>query len=180
VIENHWKFKMAEGPLVSVQHRSTAARTLATGVRDSCVAARHLTATLLPERRPRVSVEAGLISVPLELGEVIRHFPTSPDAASLCFIFVERTTPVSSSIRRFLLNSPRLQHPPTTLTFLLAQDHREKLGTATPPLLYLLRRTSPVRVSLPARLSNPHCWWLCHTPLVVSPPYQKQGRHCIP
>jgi hypothetical protein len=127
---------MAEGPLVSVQHRSTTARTLAT---RGCVAARHLTATLPPEHRPRVSVEAGLISAPLELGEAIRHFPTSPDAASLCFIFVERATPVSSSIRRFLLDSPRLQHPPTTLTCLLAQDHWEKLGTATPPLLCPLR-----------------------------------------
>jgi hypothetical protein len=99
VIENHWKFKMAGGPLVSVQHRSTAARTLATRAHDSCTAARHLTATLSPEHRLRVSVDAGLISAPLELGEAIRHFPTSPDAVSLCFIFVERATPVSSSIR---------------------------------------------------------------------------------
>jgi hypothetical protein len=97
VIENHWKFKMAEGPLVSVQHRSTAARTLATC--DSCAAAHHLTATLPPERRPRVSVEAGLISAPLELGEAIRHFPISPDAVLLCFVSVKRATPVSSSIR---------------------------------------------------------------------------------
>jgi hypothetical protein len=135
VIENHWKFKMAEGQIVSVQHLSMAARTLVTRARDSCTAARHLTATLPPERRPRVSVEAGLISAPLKLGEAIRHFPTSPDAASLCFVSVEHTTPVSSSIRRFLLNSPRLQHPPTTLTFLLAQDHQEKLRTTTLPLL---------------------------------------------
>jgi hypothetical protein len=99
VIENHWKIKMAEGPLVSVQHRLTAARTLATRAHDSCAAARHLTATLPPERRPRVSVEAGFISAPLELREAIRHFPTSPDAASLRFIFVECATPVSSSIR---------------------------------------------------------------------------------
>jgi hypothetical protein len=69
VIENHWKFKMAEGPLVIVQHRLTAARVLAMRARDSCVAARHLTATLPPERRPRVSVEAGLTSAPLELGK---------------------------------------------------------------------------------------------------------------
>jgi hypothetical protein len=171
---------MAEGPLVTVQHRSTAARTLATRACDSCAAARHLTAMLSPERRPRVSVEAGLISAPLELGEAIHHFPTSLDAASLCFISVERTTPVSSSVHRFLLNSPRLQHPPTTLTFLLAQDHQEKLGTDTPPLLCPLRRPSPVRASLPTPLSNPHRWRLCHTPLVVSPPYRKQGRHCIP
>jgi hypothetical protein len=171
---------MAEGPLVNVQHRSTATRTLATHARDSCAAARHLTATLPPERRPRVSVEAGLISASLELGEAIRHFPTSPDTASLCFVSVERTMPVSSSIRRFLLNSPRLQHPPTTLTFLLAQDHQEKLGIATPPLLCPLRRPSPVRASLPTPLSNPHRWRLCHTPPVVSPPYRKQGRHCIP
>jgi hypothetical protein len=80
VIENHWKFKMAEGPLVSVQHRSTAAQTMATRARDSCAASRHLTATLPPERRPRVSIEAGLISAPLKLGEAIRHFSTSPDA----------------------------------------------------------------------------------------------------
>jgi hypothetical protein len=90
---------MAEGPLVSVQHRSKAARTLATHARDSCAAARHLTAMLPPERTPRVSVEAGPISAPLELGEAIRHFPTSPDVVSLCFISVERATPVSSSIR---------------------------------------------------------------------------------
>jgi hypothetical protein len=171
---------MAEGPLVSVQHRSAAARTLATGARDSCAAARHLTAMLPPERRPRVSVEAGLISAPLELGEAIRHFPTSPDAVSLCFISVERVTPVSSSICRFLLDSPRLQHPPTTLTYLLAQDHREKLGTATPPLLCPLRWPSPVRASLPAPLSNPRHWRLCHTPPVISPPHRKQGRHCNP
>jgi hypothetical protein len=135
---------MAEGPLVIVQHRSTATQTLATRVRDSCAAARHLTAMLPPERRPRVSVEAGLISAPLEMGEAIHHFPTSPDAALLCFVSVERTTSVSSSIRRFLLNSPWLQHPPTTLTFLLAQDHREKLGTATPPLLYTLVQSPPL------------------------------------
>jgi hypothetical protein len=144
VIENHWKFKMAEGPLVSVQHRSTAARTLATRARDSCTAAHHLTATLPPQRRPDVSVEAGLISAPLELGETIRHFSTSPDAVSLGFISVERATPVSSSFRRFLLDSPRLQHPPATLTRLLAQDHQEKLGTATLPLLCPLRLPSPV------------------------------------
>jgi hypothetical protein len=136
---------MAEGPLVSVQHRSTAAWTLATRARDSGAAVRHLMTTLPPEPRPCVSVEAGLISALLELGEAIRHFPTSPDAVSLCFISVERTTPVSSSIRRFLLDSLRLQHPPTSLTCLLAQDHREKLGTATPPLLCPLRRPSPVR-----------------------------------
>jgi hypothetical protein len=47
---------------------------------------------LPPERKPRVSVEAGLISVPLELGEAIRHFSTSPDAVSLCFISVEHAT----------------------------------------------------------------------------------------
>jgi hypothetical protein len=145
VTENHWKFKMAEGPLVSVQHRSTAAWTPATRARDSGAAVRHLMTTLPPERRPCVSVEAGLISALLELGEAIRHFPTSPDAVSLCFISVERTTPVSSSIRRFLLDSPRLQHPPTSITCLLAQDHREKLGIATPPLLCPLRRPSPVR-----------------------------------
>jgi hypothetical protein len=171
---------MAGGPLVSVQHRSTAARALATRARDSCTAARHLTAKLPPEHRPRVSVDAGLISAPLELGEAIRHFPTSPDVVSLCFIFVERNTPVSSSIRRFLLDPLRLQHPPTTLTCLLAQDHREKLGTATPPLLCPLRRPSPVRASLPAPLSNPRRWWLCHTPPVVSPSYRKQGRLCKP
>jgi hypothetical protein len=34
VIENHWKFKMAEGPLVSVQDCSTAARTLTTRARQ--------------------------------------------------------------------------------------------------------------------------------------------------
>jgi hypothetical protein len=170
---------MAEGPLVSVQHRLTAARTLAMRVRDSCVAARHLTAMLPPERRPRVSVEAGLISVPLELGEAILHF-TSPDAASLCFVSVERTTPVSSSISRFLLDSPQLQHPPTTLTLLLAQDHQEELGTATSLLLCPLRRPSPMRASLPAPLSNPRRWRLCHTPPVISPPYRKQGRHYIP
>jgi hypothetical protein len=39
---------MAEGPLVSVQHRSTAARTLATCVRDSCAAA----TTSQPRYRP--------------------------------------------------------------------------------------------------------------------------------
>jgi hypothetical protein len=60
---------MAEGPLVSVQHRLTAARALATRARDSCAAACHLTATLPPERRPRVSVEASLTSAPLELGK---------------------------------------------------------------------------------------------------------------
>jgi hypothetical protein len=171
---------MAEGPLVSVQHRSTAARTLATRARDSRAAARHLTATLPPERRPRVSVEAGLISAPLKLGEVICHFPTSPDAASLCFISVECATPVSSSIRQFLLDSLWLQHPPTTLACLLAQYHREKLGTATPPLLCPLRRPSPMRASLPVPLSNPRRRRLCHTPPAVSPPYRKQGRHCIP
>jgi hypothetical protein len=48
VIEIQWKFKMAEGPLVSVQHRSTAARTLATRARDSCAAA----ATSRPRCRP--------------------------------------------------------------------------------------------------------------------------------
>jgi hypothetical protein len=99
VIENHWKFKMAEGPLVSVQHCSTAARTLATRARDSCAAARHLTATLPPKRRLRVSVGAGLISAPLELGEAIHHFPTSPDAVSLRLVSIERATPVSSSFR---------------------------------------------------------------------------------
>jgi hypothetical protein len=102
---------MTEGPLVSVQHRSTTARTLATRTRDSYAAARHLTATLPPERRPGVSVEAGLISTPLELGEAIRHFPTSPDAASLCFVSVERTTSVSSSIRRFLSQFPAAAAP---------------------------------------------------------------------
>jgi hypothetical protein len=99
VIENHWKFKMAEGPLVSVQHCSTAARTLAMRARDSCAAARHLTATLPPKRRLRVSVGAGLISAPLELGEAIHHFPTSPDAVSLRLVSIERATPVSSSFR---------------------------------------------------------------------------------
>jgi hypothetical protein len=89
---------MAEGPLVSVQHRLSAAQTLATRAHDSCVAARHLTATLPPER----------------------------------------TTPVRSSIRRFPLDSPQLQHPPTTLTPLPAQEHREKLGTATRPLSAVL------------------------------------------
>jgi hypothetical protein len=139
------------------------------------------TAARLPATsRPRVFVEAGLISAPLELGEAILHFPTSPDAVSLCFISVEHATPVSSSSHLFLLNSPRLQHPPTTLTCLLAQDHREKLRTATPPLLCPLRRPSPVRASLPAPLSNPRHWRLCHTPPVVSPPYRKQGRHCNP
>jgi hypothetical protein len=98
VIENHWKFKMTEGPLVSVQHRSTATRTLATRACDSCAAARHLMTALPPERKSRVFVEAGLISAPLELGEAIHHFPTSLDPASLCFISIERTTPVSSSI----------------------------------------------------------------------------------
>jgi hypothetical protein len=170
---------MAEGPLVSVEHRLTAARTLATRARDSFAAARHLTATMPPERRPCVSVEAGLISAPLELGEAILHF-TSPDVASLCFVSVERTTPMSSYISRFLLDSPRLQHPPTTLTPLLAQDHQEELGTATSPLLCPLRRPSPVRASLPAPLSNPRHWRLCHTPPVISLPYRKQGRHCIP
>jgi hypothetical protein len=171
---------MAEGPLVSVQHRSTAARTLATRARNSCAAARHLTATLPPERRPRVSIEAGFISAPLELGEAIRHFSASPDVVSLGFVSVERATPVSSSFRRFLLNSPRLQHPPATLTCLLAQDHREKLGTATPPLPCPLRWPSPMKASLPAPLSNPRHWQLCHTPPVISPPYRKQGRHCNP
>jgi hypothetical protein len=171
---------MAEGPLVSVQHRSAAARTLATGARDSCAAVRHLTAMLPPERRPRVSVEAGPISAPLELGEAIHHFPTSPDAVSLRFISVEHATPVSSSFHRFLLDSPWLQHPPATLTCLHAQDHREKLGTATLPLFCPLRRQSPVRASIPVPLSNPRRWRLCHTPPVVSPPYRKRGRHCNP
>jgi hypothetical protein len=69
VIKNHWKFKMAEGALVSVQHRLTAARVLATHVRDSCAGACHLTATLPHERKPRVSIEVGLTSAPLELGK---------------------------------------------------------------------------------------------------------------
>jgi hypothetical protein len=72
VIENHWKFKMDEGPLVSVQHRLSAARTPATRARDSCTAARHLTAMLSPERKPRMSVEAILISAPLKLGKAIQ------------------------------------------------------------------------------------------------------------
>jgi hypothetical protein len=129
---------MAEGPLVSVQHCLSAARTPVTCARDSCSVAHHLTATLPPERRLRVSVEAGLISAPLELGKAIRpllHLTRRRCTLRLCFISVERTTPVSSSICRFPLDSPRLQHPPTTLTLLLAQEHQEKLGTATSPLL---------------------------------------------
>jgi hypothetical protein len=174
---------MAEGPLVSVQHRLSAARTLATRARDSCSAARHLTATLPPECRSCVSVEAGLISAPLELGKAIRpllHLTRRRCTLRLCFVSVERTTPVSSSIHRFPLNSPRLQHPPTTLTLLLAQEHREKLKTATPPLLCPPRQPSPVRASLPAPLSNPRRWRLCPTPPVISPPYQRRGKHRIP
>jgi hypothetical protein len=132
---------MAEGPLVSVQHRLSAARTLAMCARDSCVAARHLTVTLPPERRSRVSVEASLISAPLELGKAIQpllHLARHHCSLRLCFISTERTTPVRSSIRRFPLDSPQLQHPPTTLTPLPAQEHREKLGTATRPLSAVL------------------------------------------
>jgi hypothetical protein len=105
---------MAEGPLVSVQHRLSTARTLATRACDSCLAACHLTATLPPERRPRVSVEAGLISAPLELGKAIRpllHLTRRRCTLRLYFVSVERTMP----------------------------EHREKLGTATPPLLCLPR-----------------------------------------
>jgi hypothetical protein len=152
---------MAEGPLVSVQHRLSTARTLATRACDSCSTARHLTATLPPKRRPRVSVEAGLISAPLELGKAIRpllHLARRRCPLRLCFISVERTTPVSSSIYHFPLDSPRLQHPPTTLSLLLTQEHREKLGTATPPLLCPPRRPTPVRASLPTPLSNPRRW----------------------
>jgi hypothetical protein len=72
---------MAEGPLVSVQHRLSAARTLATRTRDSCTAAHHLTATLPPERRPRESIEASLIYAPLELGKAIQpllHLAPTP------------------------------------------------------------------------------------------------------
>jgi hypothetical protein len=64
---------MAEGPLVSVQHRLSAARTLATRTRDSCTAAHHLTA--------RVSIEASLIYAPLELGKAIQpllHLAPTP------------------------------------------------------------------------------------------------------
>jgi hypothetical protein len=173
---------MAEGPLVSVQHRLSAARTLATCARDSCAAAHHLTAKLPPERRPRVSVEASLISAPLELGKAIRslHLARRCCPLRLCFVSAECTTPVSSSIHRFPLDSPRLQHPPTTLTLLLAQEHWEKLGTATPPLLCPLRRSSPVRASLPAPLSNPRLWRLCPTPPIISPPYRKRGKRRIP
>jgi hypothetical protein len=174
---------MAEGPLVSVQHRLSAARTLATHARNSCSAASHLTATLPLERRPRVSVEAGLISVPLELGKAIQpllHLARRRCPLRLFFVSIERTTSVSSSIRRFPLDSPRLQHPPTTLTLLLAREHREKLGTATPPLLCPPRRPSLVRASLPAPLSNPHRWRLCPTPPVISPLYRRRGKHRIP
>jgi hypothetical protein len=88
-------------------------------------AARHLTATLPPppECRPRVSVEAGLISAPLELGDAIRHFSTSPDAVSLGFVSIERATPVSSSFRHSYLSScagppgeARNRHPAASLS----------------------------------------------------------------
>jgi hypothetical protein len=104
----------------------------------------------------------------------------TPLSTSLRFVSTERTTLVNSSIRRFPLDSPWLQHPPTNLTLLLKQEHREKLRTATPPLLCPLRRPSPVRASLPAPLSNPRRWRLCPTPPVISPPYPKRGKRRIP
>jgi hypothetical protein len=86
VIENHWKFKMAEGPLVSVQHRLIGRRTLATRVRDICAAALHLTATLPPDRRPRVPSRPTLSPRRSSWKRPFDHLSTSPDAA-VCFTF---------------------------------------------------------------------------------------------
>jgi hypothetical protein len=167
---------MAEGPLVSVQHRLSAARTLASRARNSCAAAQHLTATLPPNHRPRVPSRPTLSLRRSGKG----HSTISPP----------HPTPLSVSpllrLRRAhhadeLLHSPL----PSSIhrgcsTLPLTQEHREELRTATPPLLYPPRRPSPVRASLPAPLCNPLHWRLCPTPPVISPPYRKRGKHRIP
>jgi hypothetical protein len=97
---------MAEGPLVSVQHRLI-------GLPDAGDArARQLRGRPPPHghaaARPQAAcaVEADLISAPLELEKAIRpflHLTLRRNPFCRCFISVECTTPVSFSIRRFPL-----------------------------------------------------------------------------
>jgi hypothetical protein len=92
---------MAEGPLVSVQHRLIG-RPNAGDARGRPPPHGHAATRL----QAACAVEADLISAPLELEKAIRpflHLAQRRCPFRLCFISVECTTPVSSSIRRFPL-----------------------------------------------------------------------------
>jgi hypothetical protein len=107
---------MAEGPLVSVQHRLSVARTLATRARDSCSAAHHLPATLPPEHRPCVSVEAGLISAPLGKGYSATSPPRLTPLSALPLLHLRRAHHVGELLHpllpsRFTVAASSSHHP---------------------------------------------------------------------
>jgi hypothetical protein len=107
---------MAEGPLVSVQHRLSAARTLASRARNSCAAAQHLTATLPPNHRPRVPSRPTLSLRRSSWKRPFDHFSTSPNAVVR---FASASSPSSAPrwwappFAASLFDSPWLQHPPS-------------------------------------------------------------------
>jgi hypothetical protein len=133
---------MAEGPLVSVQHRLSVARTLATRARDSCSAAHHLPATLPPEHRPCVSVEAGLISAPLGKGYSATSPPRLTPLSALPLLHLRRAHHVGELLHpllpsRFTVAASSSHHPhPSSCagTPGEAQNRHPAAGGYAPPL----------------------------------------------